>query len=267
MNQDVEPFLSYRELRADERLRSRVRCFWEFSDSRSQGQPYAHQLLPDASISFALVRQPSWQQVSFVGPRLKAEYVPTYPGMTVWGVRFWPGALHGWSLQDATAWVGKRQALAEVLPELHRELEPAIRHAADFQAFVDTMSDTLAPQLTKLSRMDPAVALAIAVITHSGGDCQISELPKQVKLTQRQLERLVKCHVGMTMKQIARIQRLRGSAASRIHNPEVAWARIAVDQGYSDQSHLIRDFAGLLGCLPTELEHRLKQIHHRDVSP
>jgi AraC-like DNA-binding protein len=47
------------------------------------------------------------------------------------------------------------------------------------------------------------------------------------------------------------------------NNPSIKWADLAVDLGYFDQSHLIREFLEFSGLTPTDYTNR----HKRSIEP
>lgn len=66
----------------------------------------------------------------------------------------------------------------------------------------------------------------------------------------RQLERIFECQVGLSPKLFARVARLRLALELSARTTVPDWSSIAVDAGYFDQSHLIRDFRSLTGETP-----------------
>jgi methylphosphotriester-DNA--protein-cysteine methyltransferase len=62
--------------------------------------------------------------------------------------------------------------------------------------------------------------------------------------------------VGVTPKTYARIARFEGAFAALQGLRAVRWAEFALDRGYSDQAHLVREFKELAGATPTEVFRR-----------
>jgi len=93
----------------------------------------------------------------------------------------------------------------------------------------------------------------------------VREVARDIGLSHRRFIEVFAAEVGMTPKLFGRVQRFqRGlEMAQRAESPD--WSRLAVDCGYFDQSHLIRDFVGFSGFSPTELlrqrSPRVKQNH------
>ena len=89
---------------------------------------------------------------------------------------------------------------------------------------------------------DARVAHASRAIDRAGGAVQVRALPHALGITRRQLERIYAEHVGLTPKMACRVARVR-SAMDRIRrDPRSAGSRLALDCGWYDQPHMIRDF-------------------------
>jgi AraC-like DNA-binding protein len=69
-------------------------------------------------------------------------------------------------------------------------------------------------------------------------------------MTERRLQRLFSEYVGVSPKWVMRRARLHEAALRADSGEEIDWAALAADLGYSDQSHLTRDFTATLGIPP-----------------
>jgi AraC-like DNA-binding protein len=82
-------------------------------------------------------------------------------------------------------------------------------------------------------------------------DVSVKEIAKDVGLSQRRFAELFKREVGMTPKLFSRIQRFqRARGTIHLQDDSPDWAGIAVECGYFDQSHLIREFLEFSGFTP-----------------
>src|SRR5688572_1754925 len=95
-----------------------------------------------------------------------------------------------------------------------------------------------------------SVATALDVMEERG-DVSVRDIAKDVGLSQRRFAQLFKREVGMTPKLFSRVQRFQRARAI-IHQQEKAadWAGLAMECGYFDQSHLIREFREFSGVSP-----------------
>ena len=88
-------------------------------------------------------------------------------------------------------------------------------------------------------------------IVLSGGVISVDDLANSSGLSHRQLERRFLQDVGVSPKVLCRI--LRFQQVFRVVGEDPAWARVAVDCGYYDQAHLIRDFRQFADQTPAAL--------------
>ena len=79
----------------------------------------------------------------------------------------------------------------------------------------------------------------------------VREAAKHIGLSQRRFIQLFKAEVGMTPKLFSRIQRFQHTRSFIQQSGSVNWAGLALDLGYFDQSHLIREFLEFSGQSPT----------------
>lgn len=81
------------------------------------------------------------------------------------------------------------------------------------------------------------------------GDRSINELAGEVGWSARHLTDRFRAEVGLRPKEAARIARF--DRARRALRPGVRLADLAAEQGYADQSHLVREFQAFAGCAPS----------------
>jgi AraC-like DNA-binding protein len=101
---------------------------------------------------------------------------------------------------------------------------------------------------------DASVDHALTLIDRARGNITIETVAKEIGVSRRHLERLFKDRVGLGAKQIARISRVHAALDMLRDRPEMSGAEIAVDCGYSDQAHLIRECQELAGQTPQRLK-------------
>jgi len=124
-------------------------------------------------------------------------------------------------------------------------------------------ADTLFSQLdqilaTTLSHSPPEVSLIDHVLQHVDarhGVLNIEGVARHFGKSRRQIERLFSEVVGVPLKFFCTLARLRYAARLIAHPSERSLSAIAGDAGYSDQSHMTRDFRRLAGATPARLRH------------
>jgi len=116
-------------------------------------------------------------------------------------------------------------------------------------------ASALASRVASAAPAGQSLALrAVAQLEASGGALRVEALAAAVGVSRQYLANQFRDHVGLSPKLFARICRFRAARAAALaaepgqHGHD--WATLALDSGYFDQSHLIRDFQDFTGASP-----------------
>ena len=104
-----------------------------------------------------------------------------------------------------------------------------------------------------------AVSSALEMFGEKQAGPRVREVAKTVGLSQRRFIQVFKEEVGMTPKLFTRIQRFQQTRTLIQQNPLPDWTTLALDFGYFDQSHFIREFLEFSGLSPTDYVNRQKR--------
>lgn len=110
-----------------------------------------------------------------------------------------------------------------------------------------------------------AVSAALEMFGKNQAGPTVREAAKYLGLSQRRFIQVFKAEVGMTPKLFSRIQRFQQTRTFIQQNPSPNWAAIALELGYFDQSHLIREFLEFSGFSPTDYLNRHKRFIEHDI--
>ena len=110
-----------------------------------------------------------------------------------------------------------------------------------------------------------AVSAALEIFWKNQAGLTVRDAAKYLGLSQRRFIQVFKTEVGMTPKLFSRIQRFQQTRTFIQQNPSPNWAALAVDLGYFDQSHLIREFLEFSGLAPTDYLYRYKSFSKHDI--
>ena len=113
----------------------------------------------------------------------------------------------------------------------------------------DAVDDSLASVIPTERQPSEDTTAVVDRIAADPAVVRVAALADQLGVSERQLQRRFSDHVGLSPKSIVRRYRLY-EAAERARCGPVDWAALAVELGYSDQSHLSRDFTAALGVPP-----------------
>lgn len=183
----------------------------------------------------------------------------------VYGIKFHPGGARPFLPFDVRRLTDRSQPATDVWPHA-AGLRDALRQAAppdeahavaplvtageeflrSFEADPDPVVDTVR-ELTHRLLSDPTVRRVTDVCDNG--------------LEQRTLQRLFRSYVGVTPRWVLQRGRLHLAAERVTDHAETgagpAWAELAVDLGYADQAHFIRDFRRVFGQTPVAYADRL----------
>ncbi|MBI1919605.1 MAG: helix-turn-helix transcriptional regulator [Geobacter sp.] len=206
--------------------------------------------IPPAGNSNLIFRfSPSRCRMTLLGPRTETASVEIDEEADYFCISFRPGQAmrivdaHPAELIDTFVEIPKLcgERVDSLADRLH-SLSPASR-----QAVMEGLVRGAAPLVRDERCREAASLLAF----HRGG-LKVKDLAAEVGLHVRSLERLFLDHLGMTPKQQARLVRLGALSAALRSGGYTSLADLAHSFGYTDQSHMIRDFKELTGRLPGE---------------
>jgi AraC-like DNA-binding protein len=163
------------------------------------------------------------------------------------GVRFAPGAGGPALGVPLEAVRDQRVPLADLWPELDRELPPDLEPRAALERL-----SALAGRLVAARPPDRAVGEAARRLADTAA--RVDGLAADLGLSERQLRRRCHAAVGYGPKTLHRVLRFRRFLArADCAGPDADLAWLAADAGYADQAHLTRECSRLAGLPPAAL--------------
>jgi AraC-like DNA-binding protein len=105
----------------------------------------------------------------------------------------------------------------------------------------------------------PAISLALEALSHGSPNLKVRDLHTEAGLSERRFIQLFAEEVGLAPKLFQRILRFRKALAAVEAGESGGWGEVALESGYFDQSHLIRDFREFIGLTPRALLARRSQ--------
>ena len=260
--------MNYREHRLASPLDAFVECVWFLKGAPgADGAPRApvQRILPDgcAELIFhfrdrfhavsndGLERQPA----SFlVGVLTAPLIVAPANDVDTMGVRFRPGGASPFVREPLSALTDRACGLDALWGHEAAPLWDRLVSASDDRMRLELLSQVLRRRAATTAH-DAATSAVIGALVRSAGRTRIAPLAARAGMTTRRLQRRFAERVGVSPKLLARILRFQRTLLARGDRGSDAadWVRIAVECGYADQSHLIRDYAAFAGETPRSL--------------
>lgn len=130
------------------------------------------------------------------------------------------------------------------------------------------LEEALLARLVRPLKHHDAVSAALDAFERMEVGSTVHEVVRRVGLSHRRFIQVFSAEVGITPKLFCRIQRFHRTIGLVRQTAAPDWAQVAVDCGYFDQSHMIRDFLAFSSLSPAAYlrqQHRLRQagIHEK----
>jgi AraC-like DNA-binding protein len=110
-----------------------------------------------------------------------------------------------------------------------------------------------------------AVPTALDVLVQTDARATVRDIARHIGLSQRRFIQVFTEEIGLTPKRFSRVRRFQRTIALARRTTAPDWARLAVDCGYFDQSHLIRDFLMFSGFSPSDYLRRQNCLRQHGV--
>jgi len=238
----------YREIAPLQPLAQKVEAIWCFENPTPDGGN--KRILPDGCIDviFDLTgkRNPVW-----VGTMTKPLIVPQTSATVLLGVRFRPGfagLLLGGAIVDM---VDRQVDASELGQKAVVALGERLVEIPKTEDRVKAVNQWLCEGFTVPGSTSASAMRALAVVAACSGGGLISGWAGTSDLGMRQLERLLKQQVGITPSEFRSLMRFR-KAREIIDKTGSVGVETALEAGYFDQPHLIREFKRFSGLTPKE---------------
>jgi AraC-like DNA-binding protein len=143
--------------------------------------------------------------------------------------------------------------LADVLGRAGHLLVEQLYCAGDWATRFELLERALCQRFARAPDPPPLIELGWQRIAGSGGRVAIADLAHESGYSREHVSRAFRQHFGLSAKALARIVRFNRAMHLAGEGRVRGWTEIALQTGYADQSHLIREFRALAGTTPGAL--------------
>jgi AraC-like DNA-binding protein len=241
--------MNYCEIKPRYPLSRFVECFWTLESEAPSVNP--ERILPDGCVELILNfgaeflqhndERRELQPRNFLVGQMTGPILISPTGyVQLIGIRFHPGGTAPFLRLPLHEITDQVVDLGGLSSKFEREL---VRVTSDFTSLAEKIT-ALEEFLTRelLSREPDARLMMLAArIVDSGGSVSVDQLASDAGISSRQLERRFSREIGLGPKLLGRIIRFQ-QVFRAVEQCDAAWAAVAIECGYYDQAHLIRDF-------------------------
>ncbi len=269
--------MHYRELRPRPPLDRFLECFW-FADGEAPASSDSppERIVPDGCPEMILHLGERFERVEENGRRLRQPrsflvgaltrplHVQPAGRVRTMGLRFRPFGLSAFVNIPLHELTDETTALADIWKGAVGHLEEGLGEARTDEERASRAERFLLEHLS-LPCIDPGIEGCVQTILRARGQMRIEPLARRMGVSLRQVERRFRDAVGVSPKFLARVVRFQ--EVLRRCPGEETWIDLALDCGYYDQAHLLRDFRDFVGVAPRRFQAAEGDLARQFTSP
>lgn len=255
--------MDYQTHPPSETLSDFVKCYWTLV-APAQQQPEQQKIVPDGCMEMIVHYGDPYKQFldegsnfiqprSFVFGQLTKPLVIAPTGVTgIIAARFHPHGFIPFGTMPISAMENRAVPLTDLYGQEGAQLEEEVINANHYAARIAILETFLLKRLIDKNNMDALTAASVDALLALKGQLSVDQLAEQQSASRRQLERRFATTVGLSPKQLAKIIRLQHTLKNLEQKQFTNLASLAVEHGYFDQAHFIKDFKEFTGMTPKQ---------------
>lgn len=172
------------------------------------------------------------------------------------GIKFRPGAFYPFFGSPVHNLTDTSVRLRDVFGAAGPALVEALRSQDEPEEWIIQVESFLRERCPKRDEKVSRVGKIVNRIAADPAIIKVDDVVRPLDVSKRTLQRLFRRYVGVGPKWVIQRYRLQ-EAADRLADGENAdWTQMALDLGYFDQAHFIKDFRAIIGVSPSEYARR-----------
>lgn len=160
---------------------------------------------------------------------------------STFAIRFYAWAVPLFSSDDMSMILNIHCDSEHYFPSLKAKLERMIWNVPELNQRAQIVEQFLLEELN-MDAMNHNVMNAIYSMLSHQGNIKMAQVIEYTTVSERQLERLFKIHVGMPPKKLTSLIRYQNVWHDVLHRRDMDSQDIVLKYGYTDQAHLLKDF-------------------------
>ena len=223
-----------------------VQHFWIVRWDLRGHEPQQRETLPHPNVH--LVFEPTGSRIYGVH---SARFTQTLHGRSfAFGVKFRPGGFRPLLPRAVSTLRDRSLQPQEVFGPAFATVEAELLAMKDDASMVAVAEAFLRQHLPAMDPLAIKVGEIVDGIVHDRTLTSVEQLVQRWGIDKRRLQRLFSEYVGVSPKWVINRYRLHEVVERLAEGGAVDWAQLALDLGYFDQAHFIRDFRKLVGRPP-----------------
>lgn len=227
--------------------------FYSFVADNSEGHAFA---VPDACIDMLFLCDPANPAARICGSTISAKLVELQTNKRYFGVRFAPGFTPNFS-----SILPKELVDAEInLLDIDYQAKPLIEQITYCQSFSEQINVFVQNYKSCLLNKQSTLSKQLSeLIYQHKGDIRITELEELTGFSARYIHKVFIEQFGISPKLYCLILRFQHALFNLTCDNKLNLTDLAIELGYADQSHFLREFKKFAAISPKKFMHEVEE--------
>ena len=226
-----------------------VELFWAMDSPLRE--PGLERVLPSGTTELVFDLADPAQPALICGPHSEPFVLRRAGRESFAGIHFKPGGASRLLGVPECEFANARVGLDAVWGRGALDLARRLAESASPAAALRTLESALLARLDRTRVGHPGVAYALGELARVPARRSIAELGAGAGLSARRFITVFTAQVGLSPKRFARVRRFQRVLELAHAQPLPDWTRLALECGYYDQAHLVRDFGDFASVSPS----------------
>ncbi len=180
----------------------------------------------------------------------------------VLGVKFRPGGFYPFAGVSISTLTDTTVSLADIFGVEGGALERAVLGESTDSSRITVVEDFLRRRRPAPDENAGRVAAIVYAVAGDRGILKVDDLVDRYGMNKRTLQRLFAKYVGVSPKWVIQRYRLHEAAEQLAAGAPLSQSALALNLGYSDQAHFVRDFKTIVGTSPAAYAREARRAQH-----
>lgn len=245
----------YREYAPCKSLEKYIACYWTSETGAVTSQQW-NRVIPDGCVDiiFDLKTSSSSEGAFVTGLMRTFELMPILGNQALFGIRFYSEMAHHFLRNPISALNGYHVYLEDLWGQDARRMVERVAEATEITDRIALIEERLLQCLAASPiRSDSLLMTSMQYIYAFGGSMTIGALAEKVNYSERNLRRVFQNELGVSPKELIRIIQFQSLLQELVRGTKASFTDVALQHGYYDQSHVIKNFKAYYGMSPRQI--------------
>lgn len=247
----------YEEIGPSKEICNTVLCYFRLFSKEIEKQNCTMSMIPDGCINILidLNEERIEKSISVLGPITSSINYEIDNSVNIFGIRILPGKFSDLVNIPMKFIVNKQLLLKDIIGDYCKYI-PENAQDIDEKMLMSSIDNYTLEFFEKIPPCKNKTVMSnlTRYIYDNKGQVSIEELSKVTNYSSRNLRRICESEIGINLKLFCRIVRFQNMLYYIKDKRDLNWKSVALENGYYDQSHLVKEFKFFCGISPTSFK-------------